>query len=174
MSDEQLEVPSTARVYRFRNARLTDVPQLVRVTQDSPLHRHVIGLRHLSLEQFFADVVTDAKASSVCLDQHERILGWASCSKYNRRSGYAQTVELAVHTLDDHVDGGVGRELFSRCESSCVRAGVRTIVALAHDSMISTACLYQAFGLSLRGYVELRGEGRLNVYCKTVAREIDR
>ncbi|MBI4243473.1 MAG: N-acetyltransferase family protein [Planctomycetes bacterium] len=95
------------------------------------------------------------------LDQ--KIVGWASLSKWSDRCAYAETAELSLYVKSEHRNKGIGKKLMEDLMVTGKQAGLHTVLArIVSENQISIE-LHKKFGFETVGTMKEVGQkfGRL-------------
>ena len=87
----------------------------------------------------------------VAEDEAGRVLGYASLSPYNPKSGYATTAEVSVYVHRDWRGHGVGRELLLALEDQARERGFRALIALVTSGNAASQRLHEHHGFTVVG-----------------------
>jgi len=129
--------------FTLREARLADLEAIDRIYDHYVLHSTCTAqLEPAGMDArlaWFAD--HDARHPIVVAEQADgTIVGWGSLSWYNRRAGYAETVEDSIYVAHDAHRRGIGSAILSHLVRRGTRLGHRTMIAgIAGDQAPSIA-----------------------------------
>ncbi|MBN1571604.1 MAG: GNAT family N-acetyltransferase [Deltaproteobacteria bacterium] len=76
----------------------------------------------------------------------ERVVGWASLSKWSDRGAYAGTAELSVYVEGRHRGKGVGRRLVTAVVEEGKKAGLHTLIARIATGNDRSIGLFKSLG----------------------------
>ena len=78
-------------------------------------------------------------------EREQKIVGWASLSKFHPRAAYGQTVENSIYVRDDARGSGVGRALLAELIARAKILGHHTIIAGISADQLASMKLHQKF-----------------------------
>lgn len=88
----------------------------------------------------------------------ERVLGWASLSRWSEREGYARTAENSVYVHPHAQAKGVGRALMRELLEHAETQGVRLVIARIYDGNTASVRFHESLGFKTIGVMERCGE----------------
>ncbi len=74
------------------------------------------------------------RESFLVAEENDHVTGFAYFAPFNKRPGYASTLEISVYVDGAHRQKGVGRALLERLVETAERDGYRQIIAVIGDS----------------------------------------
>lgn len=87
----------------------------------------------------------------VAEDEEGHLLGYASLSPYNRKSGYATTAEVSVYVHRDWRGHGIGSSLLGALVEDAERRGFRALIALITSGNAASLRLHERHGFAIVG-----------------------
>ncbi|MEP6755502.1 MAG: N-acetyltransferase family protein [Chthonomonadales bacterium] len=89
----------------------------------------------------------------VAVDNADRVLGWASLSRFHARIGYRFTVENSIYIGPDHRGKGTGGILLKRLIEAARAGGFHSIVADIDSKNDASIRLHRSHGFEDRGTI---------------------
>lgn len=122
---------------QIRRASLDDLPVITAIYAEAVLN----GTGSFEIEPPDVAEMTRRHASDgldrdsfLVAEENDHVIGFAYFAPFNRRPGYASTLETSVYVDSTHRQKGVGRVLLHRLIETAERVGYRQIIAVIGDS----------------------------------------
>jgi phosphinothricin acetyltransferase len=115
-------------------------------------------------EQWFRD--HGPQYPVIVAESEGRIVGWASLSPYNKRSGYRYTVENSVYLDPEWRQKGIGTVLLQELIDRATALGYRTMIAVISAEQVASIKIHEKFGFIQGGHLKgigLKFSQRLDV-----------
>jgi len=101
----------------IRQARPGDVPALLDIYNHYVVNTHItFDVEPRSLAQrlvWFADFSAKGPYQCFVAEHEEKVIGWASSSKFKEKAAYETSVETSVYLAPDKGGKGLGRRLYT-------------------------------------------------------------
>ncbi len=141
--------------FTVREARVADLPAIDRIYDHYVLHSTCTAQTEpaglAAREAWFADhdarhpiVVAQDEASGA-------VLGWGSLSVYNRRAGYADTVEDSVYVDASAHRRGIGSAILAHLLRRAAKLGHHAVVAAIAGDQAASLGLHERHGFATVG-----------------------
>jgi L-amino acid N-acyltransferase YncA len=135
--------------FTLREARIADLEAIDRIYDHYVLHSTCTAqLEPAGMQArtaWFAE--HDARHPIVVAEEQPgTVLGWGSLSTYNRRAGYADTVEDSIYVAHDAHRRGVGSAILGHLVRRATKLGHRTMVAGISGDQTPSMALHAQHG----------------------------
>jgi L-amino acid N-acyltransferase YncA len=99
----------------------------------------------------------------IVAENENKVIGWASLSKWSDRYAYSDTAEISVYVKDGYRGQGAGRQLIERIVQAGEEAGLHTIISKIVAGNDESIHLHEIFGFEYIGIMKEVGTkfGRL-------------
>ena len=99
----------------------------------------------------------------IVAESNEKIVGWASLSKWSDRCAYSDTAELSLYVKDGFMDKGIGKQLMENIIKIGKSVGFHTLIARITEGNEKSINLHESYGFEHIGIMKEVGEkfGRL-------------
>ena len=116
---------------RIRKVQETDLPAITDIYNDAIRHttatfdteQKTLDNRKQWLEQH------SQKYPVVVAALNEKVIGWASLSKWSERAAYDDTAEISVYIHPDFRGKGIGRQLMQQVLHDGKKGGLHTVLS---------------------------------------------
>jgi len=98
---------------------------------------------------------------------NEKIVGWASLSKWSDRCAYSDTAELSLYVKEGFMNMGIGRKLMKKIIEKGNNIGLHVLIARITEGNENSIHLHESFGFKHIGIMKEVGkkfEKLLDVY----------
>ena len=87
-------------------------------------------------------------------ESDDRVIGWASLSKWSDRCAYSGTAEISVYVKDGYREQGIGRQLIERILKAGEETGLHTIISRIVAGNNESIHLHKVFGFEHIGVMK--------------------
>ena len=145
---------------RIRKVQETDLPAITDIYNDAIRHttatfdteQKTLDNRKQWLEQH------SQKYPVVVAALNEKVIGWASLSKWSERAAYDDTAEISVYIHPDFRGKGIGRQLMQQVLHDGKKGGLHTVLSrITQDNEISIH-LHKEMGFKIVGTLKQVGK----------------
>jgi len=96
----------------------------------------------------------DSRNPILVAESDDRVIGWASLSKWSDRCAYSDTAEISVYVKDGYRGQGLGRQLIERILQTGEEAGLHTIISRIVVGNDESVHLHEVFGFEHIGVMK--------------------
>lgn len=93
----------------------------------------------------------DAKHPLLVAEQVERVVGWASLSRWSDRCAYSDTAEVSLYVKEEYRGKGIGKTLLKALVNEGESAGLHTVVARISEGNDISLHLFESEGFEQVG-----------------------
>lgn len=93
----------------------------------------------------------DARHPILVAELEQKVVGWASLTRWNPRAAYADTAETSMYVQAEHRGKGIGRQLKQAIIEEAKRLGFHTLIAGVAEGSDASLHLNKSFGFELVG-----------------------
>lgn len=90
--------------------------------------------------------------------EEDKVLGWASLSKWSGRCAYADTAEISIYVKDGFRGKGIGKKLMEKILSEGKDSGIHTVIARIADESAASIRLHESAGFTHIGIMKEVGK----------------
>ena len=88
----------------------------------------------------------DERHPVLVVEEDDKILGWASLSRWSDRCAYAATAEASVYIANGQQNKGIGRKLLKALLDEGQKAGLHTVIARITEGNAASIHLCESLG----------------------------
>ena len=143
----------------IRKAELKDLDAILEIYNDAVLNTTAtFDIAPRSKEEqveWFSE--HDNKFAVIVYEHEDKIIGWASLSKWNERPAYRNTAENSVYVKKDSRGRGIGRELLSAIVNLARENGFHTTIARIAEGNKTSVKMHSEIGFEIIGIMKEAG-----------------
>jgi phosphinothricin acetyltransferase len=94
----------------------------------------------------------------VVAESDEKIVGWASLSKWSDRCAYSDTAEISLYVKEDFMDKGIGKQLMKNIIKIGKSVGFHSLIARITEGNEKSINLHESFGFEHIGIMKEVGK----------------
>ncbi|HEY95321.1 MAG TPA: N-acetyltransferase [Dehalococcoidia bacterium] len=131
-------------------AAITDIYNEAILTTDATFDTEIKTIE--SQKEWFDS--HDSRNPILVVESNEKVVGWASLSKWSDRCAYSDTAEISLYVKDGYRGQGVGRQLIERILRAGEEAGLHTIISRIVVGNDESIHLHKIFGFEHIGVMK--------------------
>ena len=131
-------------------AAITDIYNEAILTTDATFDTEIKTIE--SQKEWFDS--HDSRNPILVVESNEKVVGWASLSKWSDRCAYSDTAEISLYVKDGYRGQGVGRQLIERILRAGEEAELHTIISRIVVGNDESIHLHKIFGFEHIGVMK--------------------
>ena len=129
---------------------ITDIYNAAILTTDATFDTEIKTIE--SQKEWFES--HDSRNPIIVAENENKIIGWASLSKWSDRCAYSDTAEISVYVKDGYRGQGTGMQLIERIIKAGENAGLHTIISRIVAGNDESIHLHEVFGFEHIGIMK--------------------
>jgi len=141
---------------QIRTADIKDIPSITEIYNDAILHTTATCDTEIkSIEnriEWFND--HSKKYPIIVAVENEKVIGWASMSRWSDRIAYEDTAEISVYIHKDFRDMGIGKSLIKEIIEAGKISGLHCVLSRITQGNEKSIYLHEKFGFTHVGVMK--------------------
>jgi L-amino acid N-acyltransferase YncA len=106
------------------------------------------------IEWFSSPVIDREKYPVIVCELHDEVIGWASISPFNKRTGYKLTVQDSIYIRNDMLNKGIGSMLLKELIRLSKSIGYHSIIAGISSDQEPSIKLHEKFNFKKSAHLK--------------------
>jgi L-amino acid N-acyltransferase len=94
----------------------------------------------------------------IVADENNKVVGWASLSRWSDRCAYDKTAEVSLYVDASHREKGIGKKLLEILTLEGEKAGLHNLVARITQGNLNSIHIHELYGFSHIGVMKEAGK----------------